>query len=261
MRQVLEGLHARRVVRWHRDLEDVRREDLRLCALEAIGGQLLHILFVRRGEHIGRRAALDLGDQVRRPCKTELHLDTVVRGLELLADLLVTIGQGRGGEHGQRARLAPAVGLTISGTLVSTTGSSGHQQRRSHQRERALHYSPSTVSTTTFVDLIIATANDPSSRPRSRTASLDKSETTRNGPHCNSTCAITASAWMSMTSPTKRFRAELARPPGIGGSEACSRANWATAWPSTTLRPESSTWTVKVPRSIQRRTESSLTPR
>ena len=35
------------------------------------------------------------------------------------------------------------------------------------------------------------------------------SETTRKGPHCSSTCDITGSDWMSVTSPTNRLRAEL----------------------------------------------------
>ena len=81
----------------------------------------------------------------------------------------------------------------------------------------------------TFVDLMAAIATDPSSSPRSRTASLDMSDTTRNGPHWSSTCAITESVRTSVTRPTKRFRAELDSHTGNGGGDACSRATFATS--------------------------------
>ena len=91
--------------------------------------------------------------------------------------------------------------------------------------------------------------------------SADISETTRNGPHWSSTWAMTASVRMSVTSPTNRLRAELARPSGRGGGAAWVRATRASSWPSTTFRPDSSTLADRVPASIQRRRVSSLTPR
>ena len=80
----------------------------------------------------------------------------------------------------------------------------------------------------TVVDFTTAMATDPSSRARSSTASELINETTRNGPHCISTWAITVSRLMSVTSPTKRLRAE--RPTPLGSSTACawSRASSAT---------------------------------
>jgi hypothetical protein len=68
----------------------------------------------------------------------------------------------------------------------------------------------------TVVDLTTATATEPSSSPRSWTASVLISETTRKGPHWSSTWDITGSDLMSVTRPTNRFRAELATPSGSG---------------------------------------------
>ena len=81
----------------------------------------------------------------------------------------------------------------------------------------------------TVVDLTTATATEPSSSSRSRTASLLISETTRNGPHCSSTWAITSSSLMSVTRPTNRLRAELATPSGLGVVVAWARANLASS--------------------------------
>ena len=67
----------------------------------------------------------------------------------------------------------------------------------------------------TVVDLTTATATEPSSSWRSATASLLISETTRNGPHWSSTCAITVSIRMSVTRPTNRLRAELPTARGL----------------------------------------------
>src|SRR5690606_32622090 len=50
-------------------------------------------------------------------------------------------------------------------------------------------------------------------------------------------------------------------PPGRAGTVACSRATIATSYPSTTLRPDASLVDPSRPRSIHRRTVSSLTPR
>ncbi len=106
-----------------------------------------------------------------------------------------------------------------------------------------------------------ATATDPSSSSRSRTASVLISDTTRNGPHCSSTCDITASDWMPVTRPTNRLRAELATPEVSGASADWDRAYIASSYPSMVLRPPSPTDAVSAPESIRRRTVSSLTPR
>ncbi len=88
---------------------------------------------------------------------------------------------------------------------------------------------PRSVSTITVVDFTTATATDPGSSPRSRTASLLISDTTRKGPHWSSTCAMTSSVLISVTSPTNRFRAEVAMSPGTSREAACLRATIATS--------------------------------
>ena len=138
----------------------------------------------------------------------------------------------------------------------------GQQQGEARRRRGHgfLTSSPPGVSTTTFVDLITATASTPGSSPSSRTASLLISETTRCGPHCISTWAITLSVITSVTSPTRRLRAERPTSDGSGAAFACLRANAASAAPSTTLRFDASVCTGRVPASTHRRTVSSLTP-
>src|SRR6185503_4103549 len=61
-------------------------------------------------------------------------------------------------------------------------------------------------STTTVVDLITATATDPTCRSSSSTASRLISDTTRNGPAWMSTCAITVSLTMAVMTPRSRLR-------------------------------------------------------
>src|SRR5690606_17301106 len=121
---------------------------------------------------------------------------------------------------------------------------------------------PGGVSTTTVVALTTAVASEPGSRPSSSAASRLMRETTRNGPHCSSTCAMTPSAVTSVTSPVNRFRAD--RPTvesGVGRlRDASSWACRASAAPSTTFRPAPSTSAVSAPESSHRRTVSSLTP-
>lgn len=114
----------------------------------------------------------------------------------------------------------------------------------------------------TLVDFTTATATEPGSRPSSRAASLDMSDTTRKGPHCSSTCAITLSIMTSVTMPTNLLRAE--RPTDDGSAMApdgCSLANCARTRPSITLRLLASVVAGRLPLSTSRRTVSSLTPR
>ena len=91
-------------------------------------------------------------------------------------------------------------------------------------------------------------------------ASVLISETTRCGPHCISTCAITRSLTTAVTSPTNRLRAERSTPDGSDGGRAAERANSASATPSITSRLESSRLDGSLPASMLRRTVSSLTP-
>ena len=66
----------------------------------------------------------------------------------------------------------------------------------------------------TVVALTTATATLPGSRCRSRTASALISETTVNGPHCISTCAITVSVTTLVTKPANPPKA-AAPPPAM----------------------------------------------
>src|SRR6202000_1876525 len=115
------------------------------------------------------------------------------------------------------------------------------------------------VSTITVVALTMATARLPGSSFSSWAASVLISDTIVCGPHCISTRVITLSLSTSVTSPTKRLRAELPRPSGFGGGGgALVRQNSASTCPAITLRPDWSWSAGKVPLSIQRRTVSSL---
>ena len=109
--------------------------------------------------------------------------------------------------------------------------------------------------------LTTAVATEPGSSPNSRTASVLISDTTRCGPHCSSTCDITVSEMISVTSPTNRLRAERPMSEGSAGSTALLRASRASSSPSTTVRPDSSCARESTPLSTQRRRVSSLTPR
>src|SRR6185312_4442499 len=115
------------------------------------------------------------------------------------------------------------------------------------------HECPSGVSTMTVVALTTATANEPTCRPRSRTASELISDTTRCGPHCISTWAITVSAVIAVTRPTNRLRADRPTPDGSAGGFAWVRANSASSAPAITARPAVSLPAPSCPPSIQRR--------
>ncbi len=73
-------------------------------------------------------------------------------------------------------------------------------------------------STTTVVDLITATATDPTRRSSSSTASRLISDTTRNGPAWMSTWAITVSFRTSTTMPRSLLRAEESSVPASGSA-------------------------------------------
>ena len=67
-------------------------------------GDLLHVGFVGRGEDVGGCALGDLGDEVARTGEDERHGRAGVRLLEVVAELGERLGQGRGGEDGDRIR-------------------------------------------------------------------------------------------------------------------------------------------------------------
>ena len=96
------------------------------------------------------------------------------------------------------------------------------------------------MSMMTMVALTTATAREPTSSPRSRTASVDMSDTIRWGPHWSSTWDMTVSLAMAVTSPTIRLRALLPMPEGSPGATAIDWAWRASSVPATTCRPASS---------------------
>ena len=90
-------------------------------------------------------------------------------------------------------------------------------------------------------------------------ASADISDTTRNGPHCRSTCAITESLITRVTRPVKRFRALSATGLPSSGAVAISCACAASSAPSMVVGPLALLARSR-PESSQRRTVSSETP-
>lgn len=77
------------------------------------------------------------------------------------------------------------------------------------------------MPTMTLVALTEAMATAPTSSPSASTASRDMSDTTRKGPHCSSTWAMTVSASTRVTMPRIRLRADSSRT-GPGGA-GCAR--------------------------------------
>ena len=133
------------------------------------------------------------------------------------------------------ANWQPSDGLNVTSTLY-------RMQSNRHWKDAEYYaYLPSSaqVQRSSYTEIFhdqqqygnvtTATATEPSSSPSSRTASLLMSETTRCGPHCSSTSAITRSATMSVTRPTKRLRAEPATPDGSAGSTAFCLASCASS--------------------------------
>ena len=113
------------------------------------------------------------------------------------------------------------------------------------------------------MDFTAATARTPGSSPRSSAASRLISETTRNGPACISTWAITVSRVTFVTSPVNRLRADSLTTcrPGTGGAAAASSsAKRASSAPSTARAAVVAAAVASRPVSTQRRTVSSLTP-
>ena len=116
-----------------------------------------------------------------------------------------------------------------------TAGSPG-LARASEQNGLCVHRSAG-ISTTTCVDLTEATASTPGSSRSSVAASADISDTTRKGPHCKSTCAITESLITRVTKPVKRFRALSATGLPSSGAVAISCACAASSAPSMVVGP------------------------
>ena len=105
-------------------------------------------------------------------------------------------------------RIEKATGVTLAPVSEEADVKSTLGKVTSGDADAGGHDVPPGLSIRTFVDLITATASTPGSSPSSRTASLLISDTTRCGPHCISTWAITLSVITSVTSPTSRLRAE-----------------------------------------------------
>src|SRR5699024_2501797 len=99
-----------------------------------------------------------------------------------------------------------------------------------------IYQSSGTVSIETMVAFTEAVASVPGESSSWRQASADISDTTRSGPHCMLTCAMTPSTTTSVTRPAKRLRAELTTPLGSGRDPADDWASAANSRPSTTAR-------------------------
>src|SRR6185312_4479317 len=115
--------------------------------------------------------------------------------LEVLADLAERLGQRSGGEDDDLAADAGLAGVRGRSRLFIAITAAGEQQRgREDESQPGLHrcdlpLTPARTggfSTTTVVDLMTATATEPTCRWSSSTASRLISDTIRNGP-----------AWMS----------------------------------------------------------------
>src|SRR5699024_10164532 len=140
-------------------------------------------------------------------------------------------------------RLAAGGGVTraaAAGREQDKAGRCGGEAGAVLHRNAPWAGSSGSASMTTWVALTTALAILPGSSPSSRAASLLIRDTTRKGPHCSSTWAITVSITTSVTRPTKRLRAEEAVEPCSSGAAAISRACRATSVPSSTLRPAAS---------------------
>src|SRR5690625_2830682 len=83
-----------------------------------------------------------------------------------------------------------------------------------HYEQGTYHADNPVVSSTTLVALTVAIAGEPTSKPSSCTASVEISDTTRNGPHCNSTFDIITSDSFLVTRPVSLLRADEASSPG-----------------------------------------------
>ena len=94
---------AERVARGDDDRQQVGGEDLRLAAVEAGVGELVHVGGVGGGEHVGRGALGDLLHERRGGVEAERRLGVRVGRRERLADLGERLGQRRRGEHGDVA--------------------------------------------------------------------------------------------------------------------------------------------------------------
>src|SRR5262249_22237364 len=223
------------------------------------------------GEHIGWSALVDLGGQCRAAGEVELHRAAGVGRLEVLADPGERLGQRRRREHVDGSGDPGAAG-TRRGRAGGLRPAAAADQTQHRQRRQAVLPARShtgvlpllpTVraerSTTTVVDLITATATEPTRRSRSSTASRLISDTTRNGPAWMSTCAITVSLTTAVTMPRSRLRADDPSERS-SASPAWEPANAARSTPSITRCPCSSRTAVTPPASTPRRTVSALTP-
>ena len=192
--------------------------------------------------------------------RLESALELVERGLQR--------GRGVDGDARRSARDSAVPGRRRSS--VAPGSSSPARIRRSERGATcaaaaasarvAPHASAPGVSTMTLVALTIATASEPTSRPRSRTASLDISETTRMRPALHVDLRHHAVELIAVTSPTNRFRALVSTSAGSGASPASSlRVRGEHRRRGSADRPASSLAGSR-PASTHRRTVSSLTP-
>src|SRR5699024_10536609 len=170
------------------DRQRVRREDRRF-AVDGVG-DLRHGRLVRGGEDVGVGAVLDLRREVGWPGELQLDRHVLVLLLVGLGDLLE--GGREGGGRGDLERDRPPA-VTGAGSGAAGTESQEGDGAQGAEGGPAPHEGPPGVPMTTLVDLMDATATTPGSRPRASAASRDMRETTRKGPACRLTWAMTPS--------------------------------------------------------------------
>ena len=121
--EVLEAGDAPRVAGGDGDHHPVAGEDPGLAGQRPGGGQPVHVVGARRGEHVGRGPGEDLLAQRRRSGEVEGDGHAGVPGLEGGGQRLEGVGQGGGGEDGEGVvRRRPAAG--------------GREQAQGHQGRR-----------------------------------------------------------------------------------------------------------------------------
>src|SRR6478736_2432366 len=278
LREVVDRGDRAGVARGDGDLEDVGREGLRVLDHALV--QWLGRGRAGEGDDRGGRTVVDLLHEGRAGAVGGLDGDPRVGRLEVLLQLVERLGQGRCGEDRDGAleggrrdtglpRLPGAVGGRRGAAAAGEEhgggsgegGDGGREGVRGLREGSGKRRAHAGTSTTTWVDLTLATATEPTSSARSSTDSLESSETMRNGPHWSSTLAMTVSFVMAVTMPRIRLRADA--PPMVPTAAGCA-SSWATAasWaPSTVRRPASSVDPSRRPESTMRRTVSSETPR
>ena len=216
------------------------------------------------GEHVGRRALGQLGDQIGGAGEGERRLSLPGLSVSNCSPMSVNVFFSDAAANTVTCRCLPhrrAASRARSCRRTSTRDDADHE----HGRPRQADASISRLSSWGFDDhgggLDDGHRDDPGSRPSWSADSVLISETTVNGPHCIWTCAITRRRDLGDQADEAIARRAGDASGSFGAVPAFRGRTAASASPAITLRPDWSCPTGRVPSSIQRRTVSSLTPR